>query len=352
MNRRKGSILIFVLWILIVLTMMVASVGFRSRVGIKLARIFQDRSLVTYEALSAVNLASFLLQSDEDPLNDSKTDAWYGSPAQWETYPIHEHFSVAITDEESKLNLNKVTPEILQKFFQILKEHDVKLETDPDDLIGSIMAWRGNMAAQGKSTLGYEHKRAIFESIDELRLIQYMTPDDFETLKPFFTVHASAADFFLKVNLNTVHEWILEAIVKSLPGGDFEKDELIGKIEKARKGDPQDSENHPPYIFQTSDLTPQGLTERLLLSNSPQMIQLINLLTRFLTVDSQYFLIRLEEKEADVRLFRVTEIIVGSGVPILVKNPRGSGYSINNRMNNVLRGYPFEILSWHDQIQT
>lgn len=347
-HTEKGSLLIFVLWILIVLTALAASVGFRSRIQIQLSSMNDRDTVGLYENFSAVNLASYFIEQDEDPQNDSKLESWYGTPANYSQYDISKKILLSISDEEGKLNLNKVTPEILQNFLEILDDNNIKLDTDADDLTGSIMAWRGTQSIQGKSTLGYEHKRAKFESVDELRLIQYITPNDYETLKPYFTVYGSGADFFLKVNINTANEWIIEAIIKSQPGGDLEKKDLLNKLNAIRKRNENTSSGELPFAFQAADLSPQVFMERLGLINSPPMIQLANFTLRFLTVDSQYFHIELTQQRDKWSLPKKVEVVVGSALPILIKQPRGSGYGIQNMMNNVLRGYPYEILYWRE----
>jgi len=348
LRSRRGSLLIFVMWILIVLTVLAASVGFRSRIEIQLSSMNNRNMVGLYEYLSAVNLAAYFLNEDEDPLNDSALEAWYGSPSDYERYDVSKRISIKISDEDGKLNLNKVTPEILQNFFKILKKNNVKLDTDEDDLVGSIMAWRGVQSIQGKTTLGYEHKRAKFESIDELRLIQYMTLRDYETLKPYFTVYGSQADFFLKVNINTANEWILEAIIMSQPGGDLEKRDLLSKLSALRKRNENSSKDQPPFVFQAADLTPQIFMERLGLINSPPVIQLVNFTLRFMTTDSQYFYVELRGRQDGRISSKRVEAVIGAGLPILIKQPRGSGYGIQNVMNNVLRGYPYEILYWNE----
>ncbi len=345
---KQGSILIFVLWILIVLTVLAASVGFRSRIQIQLSAMHEREAASLYEYLSAVNVASYLINEDEDPLNDSDLEAWYGHPSAYNDFELSKRIAMTVSDEESKLNLNKVTPEILQNFFEILKEKGVELKADEDDLVGSIMAWRGVQSLQGKATLGHEHKRAKFESIDELRLIQYITPEDYEALKAYFTVYGSIADFFLKVNINTVNEWVLEAIIASQPGGDLEKKDLIQRLLAIRRQNEKKSAEQPPFAFQAADLSPQIFMNRLGLINSPQMVQLVNFTLRFFTVDSQYFSVKLERQKSGKLLPQKLETVIGPGLPILIKQPRGSGYGIQNVMNNVLRGYPYEILYWRE----
>lgn len=347
-NIRQGSVLIFVIWILLVLTVLASSVAFRSRIHIQVSSMHDQEVTGLYDYLSAVNLASFFINEDEDILNDSNLEPWYGSPAEYQNFDLSKKITMTISDEESKLNLNKVTPEILQSFFKILEKNNIKLDTSADDLVGSIMAWRGMQSLQGKSTLSFDHKKAKFETVDELRLIQYITPRDYETIKPYFTVYGSMADFFLRININTAHEWLIEAVINSQPGGDLEKKDLLNRLHSIRKRNDRNASDEPLFAFQAADLTPQIFMDRLGLINTPQMVQLVNFSLRFFTVDSQYFRVELERKDDAKLLPRKVEVVIGAALPILLKQPRGQGFGLQNLMNDALRGFPYEILYWRE----
>ena len=120
MVKNRGSVLIFVLWILMVLAVLVASVGFISRIDIQLSSMRDREEVGLYEFLSGVNLASYFINQDEDGSNDSTLDPWYGEPKEYQRFAISKKLSMTITDEEGKLNINKLTPEILQNLFKIL----------------------------------------------------------------------------------------------------------------------------------------------------------------------------------------------------------------------------------------
>ena len=346
--KRNGSILIFMTWILLLLVVLTASVAFRSRLAAKLSAFYGERLSNAYRMHSAVNLASYFVSRDDDPETDSALDSWYGKPRDLKNFALSKQIELSIADEESKMNLNKVTPVILQHFFEVLKENNVALKTDPKDIITSIVAWRsGGSTLEGKTTLGFEHKRAPFESVDELRLIQYITPEDMDVLKPFFTVYGKPFDFSLRVNINTVHDYILKAVIESVPMGDSDRQLLLDRIRLVRKGDPSHPEKNPPAFFRTSDLQAGTFMQKLLLPNTPEMINATSQLLQFFVADSQYFLVHAETKQEEFPL--VVEGGLGLREPVLVRASRGN-YSLQPRLNNALNGYPLEILSWKEQV--
>lgn len=344
---KRGSILIFSLWIMILLAMFAASVGFRSRLGIRLSAFQNSAQASHFQFQSMINLASFLIAKDEDPLSDSGQDPWYGNPKEFENFGYASDYTLKIEDEESKLNLNKSTEVILQNFLKVLSEHDVKLKTKSSDLIGSVITWRGGSSIQGKAAVGFQHKRAPFETVDELRLIQHIDSGDVELLRPYLTVYGRPFDFSLKVNVNTVHDWILEAVIQSLSGGDSQKTLLLNQIQLYRKGDPNDPKNHPPFTFVAADLAPGTFIQKLKLSNSPEMVAMVSQLMQFLLVDSQFFRVLVVTKEG-LPYRKAVEAVLGLRQQILVKSSKGN-YSLQPRLNNVLNGYPFEVLDWNEK---
>lgn len=391
MKRRSGSILIMVIWILLLLTLLATSVSLRSRLGIKLSSFFTHRLENTYRMHSAVNLAAYFINKDDDPDNDSAIDSWYNTPQEFETFALSKEVSISIKDEESKINLNRVDKNnadapVLTAFFDILKQNNVRLKASASDLITSIMVWRGDNTTyrQGKSILENEYKKGkAFESIDEFRLIKFMTPEDFEALKPYFTVYEagftasvnpvyfSSGSFpfdtnrsTFRVNINTVHELVLKAIVQSLRiGTNSEKELLYQTIAKARQGD----EKNPAVIFDTMDLTPPGrefvrklwprevqqLEEE---GRSPDLIPvpgiaaMINyLITQFFTVNSQFFSVRVETKKGGVLSLGVVETVLGPRQQILTKGAQRNYYP-QWLLTDSLRGYPYQILEWNEWV--
>lgn len=349
MNKR-GSVFIVFLWVFILFALLATSVGLRTRLQTKIQAIDTGRFELNHDFLSAVNLARFAIDSDSEPEVDFRDDVWYGTPEPFKETAFSERFDLEISDEESKMDINKASAPLLEKFFEILKTHGVRLETEPKDLAGSILAWRGQVSSRGRPTIGFEQKRAPFESLRELGLIQYISPHDAELLSPFVTVYSRAIGPVMRVNLNTVHAYILEALVFSLAGGDFTKRELFGRIEEFRNGENKNAlVPGVKQVFQSTDLSPSIFIQKLGLNNSPSMLQLVSQLMIFLTVDSQYFSVRVRSHLPHKESF-VLNAVLGPRTfkPLGIQSVTPAGQLSRTGKPVTV---PLEILAWNTGLE-
>ena len=354
---QKGSVFILFLWVLILLSSFAFSASFRTRLATKIEAYDSHRFELHYDFLTGVNLARFFIESDQETSVDFMGDDWYGMPKDFVDSDFSKRFDLEISDEESKLDLNRASEPLLLKFFDVLGKNKIKLETDPKDLVGSVLAWRGQTAASGQSTIGFEHKRAPFESTQELYMIQKISPHDVKTLLPFVTVRGALFGSQMRVNLNTVHPFILEALIYHLSGGEFDKRTLLDQIERFRnidayRSNKQESEldasEAPPQVFRQSDLNPQTMIQKLGLPNSPEMVQLVNQLVSFLTVDSQYFRVRIQSQTSKKNSF-VLDAVLGLRPIIRVQSVVSTAGSLSRAVGQPVT-MPLEILSWREGI--
>jgi type II secretory pathway component PulK len=358
MNRR-GSVFILFLWVMILMSFFAMSVGFRTRLAAKIEGYELKRFELTYDFLSAVNLARFFIESDEDPNVDFKGDAWYGAPREFKKMDFSERFDLSIADEGSKIDLNKAQEPFLVKFFEVLKDHDIKLETEPKKLASSILAWRGMVTGPGSPTsLGsqVEQKRRPFESVEELRLIQYISTKDFETLRPFFTAASGSVGGFFKVNLNTVHPYILEALILYTPSpaaGESLRRSILEKIEGFRgsvNDDPEDDQTKgasAALAFGQADLKPQGFIEKLRLGNSIQVVQFVSYFIQyFASVNSEIYSVRVRSRIPKKESFTLNAVL---GPRMLQGRLGMPGINSPASMGKPVT-VPLEILSWRESV--
>lgn len=369
MNRKRdnGSVFILFLWVLILLSLLALSIAFRARLATKIEGYDRDRFELEYDFLSGVNLARFLIDSDGESRVDFMGDNWYGTPEEFKNMDFAKRFDLEIADEESKIDLNSASQPFLIRFMEILKEHKIKLETDPEDLSAAILGWRGQAAASGASTLGFKQKRAPFQSADELRLIQHITPGDAEILLPFVTVYRVPFGTVMRFNLNTVHPYILEALIQHLTGSDFDKRALLERIEDFRniefyqkKNKEKSAEKNQEkqvgqseetaQVFRQADLNPQTMITKLKLSNSPGMIQLLNQFVIFLTVDSQFYHVRVHSRLPKTNAF-VLEAVLGQRFMPRIRSLGFGGGSLARPVGQPVV-IPLEILSWKEGISS
>ncbi|MBI4358664.1 MAG: general secretion pathway protein GspK [Candidatus Omnitrophica bacterium] len=290
-----------------------------------------------YDFLSAVNLARFFIDSDDQPRVDFLEDSWYGTPSQFTEMDSSKRFHLEISDAESKIDLNKAQEPFLIQFFETLKKHGIPLKTEPKKLAASILAWRGQTGSQGGPTLGFKHKRAPFETVEELRLIQHITPEDVELLKPFVTaVYGLTLSPQVRVNLNTVHPYILEALISSLTGGDFTKRDLYEKIMKLRD---------EKQVFWQEDLAMEPFLRKLGLSNSPTEIFLLTQFLSFVTVDSQFFLVHVKSRLPRKESFTLDVVLGPRTFRQVLVSPRGTELA---KSPGQIVAVPLEILFWQE----
>ena len=358
--NHKGSVFILFLWVLLLLSFFAMSVGFRTRLAAKIEGYELRRFEMNYDFLSAINLARFFIESDKEPTVDFVGDDWYGTPEEFKSMDLAKRFELEISDEGSKIDLNKVSEQFLLTFFGVLKKKGIKLETDPKDLTASILAWRGQTSLTGKATSGFDQKGAPFQTIDELRTIQYISPHDVDVLMPFVTVYGTPFGGSMRVNINTVHPYILEALIlqPGLIGGDFDKSTLLQQIEALRnvKGkikpmgkEKTEPSSKPSQAFQQVDLDPNNFIQRLNLPYSIQMVQLVSQLISFVTIDSEFFSVHVRSKLPKKESF-VLDAVLGprfvpraqiQGVPTSDSLGRPTGQPVT---------VPLEILAWQEGV--
>lgn len=327
--ERKGSVLIVLLWALIGLSMLALSVTSRSRMAAKIEGYDTKKFQRSYDYLAAVNLARFYLESDSSPEQDSRQDSWYGIPQDFRGTDFEKRFEMNLTDEESKININDASGELLRILFEILRDRGIRLRTDPKDLAASIAAWRGSGTAFGDSSLGFEQKGAPFESLEELYFIQHCEPEDIALIRPYLTVYGTSMGGPRPVNINTAHRLVLEAVIRSLPGGRSEKDLLVKSIETFR--DPASHREGEMPFFNPEDLNASALMMRLGLQPSLEMSALVTFFCHYVTVDSKVFSLRVFSKISGEDTFSMQAVL----------GPRTQ--SFGNTLAEKL-----EILSWQE----
>jgi DNA uptake protein ComE-like DNA-binding protein len=182
-SGHRGSALVSAMMVLMVIVGLVAALAPLVRVDVRAAGQEADGQRALYLARAGVNLALATLQQD-DPSTDGLDEDWAtlgGAPAQsggssQNVYPLGEgQFRLEVVDASSRLDLNRADRATLQRLPGI-----------DDTTVDEILAWRGqNNAGSGSqgSTEDYESlprpyrlKAAPFDSVEELLLVQGVTP--------------------------------------------------------------------------------------------------------------------------------------------------------------------------------
>lgn len=211
-------------WTVGSLALLATALGSRCAANLDLT-MRQERQLqARYIALAGVPGCLQVLDSDSTPTYDGLAEPWARSEHLFKARPVGMgHFSVSndgLADVERRINLNKAPPDVLHA---LLAHAGGLREQEREVIVDSILDWRDEdqekkpYGAEDFHYLGldpaYECKNGPLENIEELLLINGMTPELFSRLAPHVTVHGSG-----QVNLNTAGPTVLRALGLSEPG--------------------------------------------------------------------------------------------------------------------------------------
>lgn len=275
MSRRKlfnqsGSVLIASLWAVSVLSVYVSGVAFQAGQQAVLLKRENSHFQSRVDALSAVNLAGQLIYEDESPKEDHAEDVWYGKvelPDPWKT-----RVELFVTPEESRIDLNKASENLLRTLFETIDSEVTALNGESQDFAEGVLKLRG--------------EREIV-SLEELYLIEDIDKRDLEVLRPFITVYTKFSGF----NINTVDPVVLKAFIQSLPGDDYAKEDLLEAIMQMREGSRSVIGN--PY-FLNLELDPYLFLEKLELTPTVTMVYLMTQLSPYLSVDARTWRLKIK----------------------------------------------------------
>lgn len=304
MCRRNGQLLIASLWMFTLFALLAGGLGFRSGLEAKIAffdrKDLEDRLHIE----SILNAVTYLTDADPARSVDSPLDEWYNRPAFFQRSSLGEGARVTVEDEESKINLNFASEALLRALIDRI-QLEQGLETEAEDLVASILAWRGESSLQGGPQIDWDQKRLPFESVAELLLIHDITDSDAAVLWKYVTAFAVPGQASVKVNLNTASAVVLAALIDSLAGDRLAKDDLFDRIEAYRRPEPG-----RVAVFEEEHLQPRSFIELLELPKTIQMISLVSQLALFVTTDSQLFGVHIELLEGE-RVTRDVRAVLG-----------------------------------------
>ena len=199
--RRRGSILVGVLWCMVLLSVLVIGVLHTARMDLMVVKNYGDRVQAHYLALAGVERAKALLYKDvlaRQQAAKNHTGSLYDDAKDFRDVPLGRgKFQVfrrapeedgggiiyGISDEESRVNLNAASANQL-----------TNLTGMTSDILGAIMTWRSaatqNSAAQDPSTPGgansdyymslrppYLARNGPFQTVRELLMVRGVTPE-------------------------------------------------------------------------------------------------------------------------------------------------------------------------------
>jgi len=310
MSRRNdsGIIMIFVLWLLVILSMLTIGIARRTSVELTLTKHGIGRLKSKYCAIGGVVYAIDRIIHDSKSQRTSNKDSLYECGVDLDKKEAQEIFAnipmgegrfdisykgeerpaeihYGLRDEEARINLNALTdgPEVYRVLQQLIMVfgHD---EDTARTVAASVVDWRDENDDVFDRPYGaedeyyetlpepYPCKNRSFDSVSELLLVKGMTAAIFNDIKDYVTVFPQSGSF--RVNLDTASEPVLKALARSWTGPKTntdisQADSLAEKIVSYRRGpdDIDGTEDDPEVDAQEAGLTAPELILALLAEN-------------------------------------------------------------------------------------
>ena len=179
-KRKKGLVIIAVLWTAVLLTVMAAVLGRKSRLDMKVCLARMEAVRCKWAARAGIEKAMAVLKEDAtENQTDSLLDLWSNNDEDFNDVPLNRcWFSVQVIDEASKLNINTAT-----------KDQLLGLPYMVEEIADAIIDWRdtddtpsGTGVESGyyeSLPYGYMARNGPFKTIRELLLVKDVTEELF-----------------------------------------------------------------------------------------------------------------------------------------------------------------------------
>ncbi len=231
-GKSKAVLLLNTLWILLVLSLIALSLGYRMSLELRLVRHHISQVKNLYAAKAGIMQAIEILKADTTP-QDHLNEDWANNPDKFKEIYVDNDVSFTISyvfdvidevpliyyglvDKERKINLNMDNLDELERRLKRLSDI-VPLITAED--IDSILDWRDpddNPRLFGAEkdddyyrNLAYKPRNGKFKVMDELLLVKGFNKEKVEKLQKFLTIYGNIGG---EVNINTCSREVLVAV--------------------------------------------------------------------------------------------------------------------------------------------
>jgi type II secretory pathway component PulK len=177
-NRlRVGLVLVGVMWVIVLLTVIMTTVAHTSRLDTRISLASAEQMRCKWASRAGVEMAIAVLNDDfATNYSDSFDDLWANNPADFNDVPLDGcSFTVEVTDEAGKLNINTATIKQL-----------MQLPNMTEEIADSILDWRDedDDIREGGAEVGYyinlpyeyQVRNGNFKTMRELLLVKSVTP--------------------------------------------------------------------------------------------------------------------------------------------------------------------------------
>lgn len=177
-DNRKGLVIIAVLWTVVVLMAIVAVLGRRTRLDMKVCMARMDAVRCKWACRAGVEKAIAVLNTDETE-NDTLLDTWADNPEDFNDVALERCvLSIRVVDETSKLDINAATKEQLMGLPNMFEEiADAIIDwRDTDDMPSGLGVESGYYEGLD---VPYRARNGPFKTIRELLMVKDVTEDLF-----------------------------------------------------------------------------------------------------------------------------------------------------------------------------
>lgn len=175
-HKRKGLVLIAVLWVVIILTVIISSISRSGRLNMKISFVAQDSVCCKWSAIAGLETAIAVLKEDLTA-SDSLLDLWSDNEDDFNDIELGTcRFTARVFDEAGKLNINTAT-----------KEQLLALPDMTEQIASAIIDWRDedeNQTSDGVEGGYYENlpyryqiRNGPFRTIRELLMVRGVTKE-------------------------------------------------------------------------------------------------------------------------------------------------------------------------------
>lgn len=175
-NNQNGLVLVAVLWVSVVLIVLVAMLGRKSLLDTKVCLARTEGVRCKWACRAGIEKAIGVLNEDTRE-SDSLTDLWSDSDEDFNNIALERcNFTVRVTDEAGKLNINTAT-----------KGQLLALPNMVEEIADAIIDWRDedDTPSEGGAESGYYEnlqygymaRNDSFKTIRELLLVKDVTPE-------------------------------------------------------------------------------------------------------------------------------------------------------------------------------
>lgn len=206
-SKNRGVILLGTLWLAVVLAIIAYSLAYQVQLEMKLTKLFRQRAQATALARAGIAKAVADLKNDlmldvseEGQRFDAEGDIWANPEDKTDVELGPGTYSVVVTDESGKLNINSVNLEVLKQLLIVLGVEEDKVE----EIACAIIDWRdtNERPASGEG----DKENVYFSKLiredqkdknpDDETIIYYCKNDNFTTVEELLDVYGITPELF------------------------------------------------------------------------------------------------------------------------------------------------------------